>query len=612
MTEYGRGQGPGPWHPEDPLYGDQGWVQGEDPYRGQQDQQQPYPQQQYDAWGNPVVYDQHGYPQGQQQAYGADPSGQGGGHDPGHGRQGYPGEAGPQYPSYQQPQQPQQYGGQQAPQQYGGQQQPPAPQQYGNGWDTGRPQTPYGGEQSGQYGAGQDGYGQGDPYGQDGQGDPYGQGYPATGPAHGYQEPQPPAAPAEPADGDWDPERGEPEHPFFASDGDAGRARGGRERERDDENDEDGGGAADRHGRRGGGKPKKRRSGCACLVVAVVLVGGGGGAAYYGYHLYQDRFGPAPDYAGEGSGTVVVEIPDGATGIVMGNRLKEKGVVKSVDAFTEAQGSVPQGKTVQPGFYTLRKGMSAKSAVDLMLSPKSRNTLIVPEGYRNSWVYAQIDDRLGLAKGTTARTAKDDWKSLGLPKWANSDKDIKDPLEGFLFPSAYSVSKGQKPQDVLKRMVAQADKQYERLDIVGQSKKLDLKSPLQLVTVASLVNAEGLNHSDFEKMAEVVYNRLKPGNTETNGMLEFDSTYNYAMNQSKLDMTQAQLRKTDHPYNTYFYKGLPPGPIGNPGADALSGAMKPSKDGWYYFAAIGDKTTFTKTYKEHEKIADEVGKLQNQ
>ncbi|GAA4959198.1 hypothetical protein GCM10023238_27530 [Streptomyces heliomycini] len=77
-------------------------------------------------------------------------------------------------------------------------------------------------------------------------------------------------------------------------------------------------------------------------------------------------------------------------------------------------------------------------------------------------------------------------------------------------------------------------------------------------------------------MAEVIYNRLKTGNTETNGMLEFDSTYNYIKNQSKIDLTIAELRNYDNPYNTYFYKGLPPGPISNPGEDAVKGALDPT------------------------------------
>ncbi|WP_432160837.1 endolytic transglycosylase MltG [Streptomyces sp. NRRL F-5630] len=630
MTEYGRGQGQEPWHPEDPLYGDQGWGQQEQaPYgpegQGYPPQQPtpPQPQQQYDAWGRPIPQD-YGRQQYPQQGYGQqDPHAQ---QQP---PQGYEQPMYGQQQGYDQRQyEQQQYGGQPG---YQGQPQQPVqpqgyeqqgyphqqgPPSYGNGWDTGQQQVPYGADPHDPYGAVQQpGYPQAQ--------DPYAtpEAYPPPQPpgSRGAQTPQPPAphtpqaqvpapAPA-PERGEWDPDPDEPEHPFFASDGEAGRATGrrtkGRDDDRDDladdEDDEDGNGRA---GRRGGEKPKKRRGGCACLVVAVVLIGGGGGAAYYGYGLYQDRFGPPPDYAGEGSGTVVVEIPDGSSGIAMGNLLKEKGVVKSVEAFTAAQKANDKGTTLQSGFYTLHKGMSGESAVELMLDPKSRKTLIIPEGYRNAWIYAQIDGRLGLKEGTTAEVAKSDKKKLGLPKWADDDNDIKDPLEGFLYPSSYSVSKGQKPADVLKKMVAQANKQYEKIDVVGQAKKLHLDNPLDLVTVASMVNAEGKTHEDFRKMAEVIYNRLKPGNTETNGKIQFDSTYNYLTGRSEIKISSKEINSDPDPYNTYYHKGLPPGPIGNPGEEAFAAALNPTNDGWMYFVAVDGKedTQFAKTLTEFKKL----------
>jgi len=127
-----------------------------------------------------------------------------------------------------------------------------------------------------------------------------------------------------------------------------------------------------------------------------------------------------------------------------------------------------------------------------------------------------------------------------------------------------------------------------------------------------MAQAEGTSHDDYRKMAEVVYNRLKPGNPETYGSLEFDSTYNYIKNQSKIDLSIAELRRYDNPYNTYFVKGLPPGPIDNPGEDALKGALNPTKDGWYYFISLDGKTSkFTKTNAEHQKLVDKFNASRN-
>ncbi len=155
-------------------------------------------------------------------------------------------------------------------------------------------------------------------------------------------------------------------------------------------------------------------------------------------------------------------------------------------------------------------------------------------------------------------------------------------------------------------MVARATEKYESLGFETKSKSLGLEGPWELVTVASLVQAEGKTHDDFRKMSEVVYNRLKPTNTETNQKLQFDSTFNYLLGQSEIDISESEINSNPDPYNTYTNKGLPPGPIGNPGEEALQAALKPTRDGWMYFVATDgmDKTEFAKTIAEHQRLVD--------
>ncbi|ALU92798.1 MULTISPECIES: endolytic transglycosylase MltG [Streptomyces] len=581
MTEYGRGPGSEPWHPEDPLYGDQGW-DGRQAAHGQGqygDQQQSYPQDPYaQQHQNHQQYQGHQQqPYDQHQQYGQQQNHQ-------HQHQNH-----------------QQYGTPQDP--YA--QQPGAQPQYNGGWDTGQQAAmPYGAEPQ-------------DPYAQHPGGYDTGQDYYGTPEA--YPPPQPPGRreaapeqqpqqqqPHQQGSTDWDPDQPQEEtHPFFTgADDPADR----EPRDDDDDPDDDGSRSSrrDRGGkeRRGGKGKKKSRSGCACLVVSVVLVGGLGGVAYVGYTFWQKQFGAPADYAGSGSGEQVeVEIPEGAFGYDIANILRKKGVIKSSDAFVAAQNDNPKGKSLQAGVYLLNKEMSAASAITLMLDPKSQNALVIPEGTRNAKVYELIDTRLKLKKGTTADIAKTKAESLGLPDWADDNPDVKDPLEGFLYPAAYPVAKGSKPEDALKRMVSRANKEYGKLDLEGSAKKLGLKTPWELITVASLVQVEGKYKHDFDKVARVVYNRLKPGNMETVGRLEFDSTVNYIKGQSTLDIGAVDdLRKIDDPYNTYKIIGLPSGPISNPGADALHSAMNPTPGPWYYFVSINeDKTVFAETNEEHEK-----------
>nr|WSW70350.1 endolytic transglycosylase MltG [Streptomyces sp. NBC_00995] len=589
MTEYGRGPGSEPWHPEDPLYGDQGWggqqpAHGQSQYGGQQ--QDPYAQQPQDPYAQQQYQQQPQDPYAQQQHESQDPYAQ---------QQHEPQDPYAQHQQHQDPY------AQQSPYQqqpgYGTQHDPYAQQQasYSGGWDTGQQPAamPYDGQPEASYG-----YGETNDY--------YGtpEAYPPPQPP-GRREAEPAPAPAQ--NPDWDPEvQPEETHPFFTG-ADDGKAK-------DDEHDEDdpresrrgdGGGE-----RRGKGKKKKGRSGCACLVVSLVLAGGLGGVGYFGYSFYKDKFGSAPDYAGSGSGSVEVEIPKGAYGYDIGNILKKAGVVKSVDAFVSAQNENPKGKSIQAGVYLLHEEMSASEAVKMMVDPKSQNLLVIPEGFRNAAVYAMVDKKLNLKKGTTEDVAKSKKSDLGLPDWASGHKDLKDPLEGFLYPAAYPVTRETKPEAILQKMVSRSNEEYEKLDLEATAKKYKLDGPWQVLTVASLVQAEGLTHDDFRKMAEVVYNRLKPDNTATNRLLEFDSAFNYLSKQSEIKINLKKIRENPDPYNTYYHAGLPPGPISNPGDEALRATLSPTTGGWMFFISLdGKKTEFTKTAAEHAKLTAKFNEI---
>lgn len=579
MTEYGRGPGSEPWHPEDPLFGDIGW-EGQQAHVGQQSsydgQQQHYPEQpqqpqQYGDWGHGQQAD-YGQAQQQYQVYDEQ------------GHQQYPDQH-QQYGDQQQYNDQQQYADQ-SHQQYAGQQQ----QYQQGGWDGmgTHAQVPYAADP-------------GDPYGQ--QAAAYGEQQPDLyGTPDAFPPPEPPGkrrTEPEPEQVDWDPGPDEGEHAFFAGGGDD-------EDEADDEPEDGRRRGKGGKGKGKGGKEKKRRNGCACLVVVLVFGGGLAGVGYFGWHFYQNRFGSAPDYAGDGTGSVSVTIPKGAFGSDIGQKLKEAGVVKSVDAFVAAQSQNPDGKKIQAGVFLLKKKMSAAAAVKLMLDRKSQDNLIVAPGWRNAQVYAAIDKKLQVPDGTTKAVAKKEYKSLGLPSWANSNKDIKDPLEGFLYPGTYAAAKGMKPESVLKQLVAQASDKYGAIDLEAKAKALNLEDPLQVITVASLVQAEGKTHDDFRKMAEVVYNRLKTTNTETNRYLQFDSTFNYLKGQSNIHISESEINSNKDPYNTYTQKGLPPGPIDNPGDEALAAALNPTHDGWIYFVATDgeNKTEFAKTYAEFQALKD--------
>ncbi|SCK43991.1 endolytic transglycosylase MltG [Streptomyces sp. WMMB 322] len=555
MTEYGRGQSLPSWHPDDPLFGDKGWDGGRDgAYEGDGD---PYAGQYADPYGtgqHQVPQQQGYYGQQQQQYYGHggyETAGAGQSYDSGYG----PGATDPHgMPTVQDPyntgEQPGYYAGQQGfPQQHQPQQHPPQqhhPQQH-------HPQQ---------------GQGYSGPYAQPGR--------------EGFDAPPPARHDADPETG-WDPGPDQGEHAFFS--------------DRDDEDDDLDEGK--RSGRRNGSGETKRRSGCACLAVSVLLAGGLGTAAYFGYDLYQTYLAPAPDYPGKGSGQAQVRIPDGASIADMGNELQKAGVVKSAGAFVEAAQAEKKASGIQPGTYSLRKKMSGAAAVKLMLDPASQNALIISEGLRAKKIYELIDKKLGKAEGTTEKVAKKaDSTDLGLPAFAKGNP------EGFLFPSRYSVGENSDPLEVLRDMVKRAKAEHAKVDLAGEAKKAG-KTPEEIVTIASLIQAEAQQDSEFGKVSRVIYNRLGK-----NILLQFDSTINYAKGRSSLD-TSVEDTRLKSPYNTYLNRGLPPGPIDNPGHQAIEAALNPTKGNWIYFVTVkpGD-TRFTESKAEHDRNVQDFNREQ--
>ena len=462
------------------------------------------------------------------------------------------------------------YYGQQGQQQYQG---------HGQGYDD-----PYNTGQQPVYYPQQQGYPQQHPQAQ-GYDDPYN-----TGQQQAYYAPHPgeqggrgPHPEADPDTG-WDPGPDQGEHAFFA--------------DRDEDEDDDYDDGDSKRSRRNRGETK-RRSGCACLVVSVILAGGLGTAGYYGYSFYQRYLAPAPDYSGKGSGQTQVKIPDGASIADMGAQLQKSGVVKSAGAFVDAAQKEKKSSGIQPGTYSMRKRMSGAAAVKLMLDPASQNGLIISECLRAKAIYKMIDDKLRKPEGTTEKAAKNARAAeLGLPRFAKGNP------EGFLFPSRYSVGEKSDPVDVLRDMVGRAKAEHTKVDLAGEAKKIG-ETPEEVLTIASLIQAEAQQDDEFGKVSRVIYNRL-----QKDMRLGFDSTINYAKGRSSLD-TSVEDTRFKSPYNTYLYPGLPPGPIDNPGHQAIEAALKPTKGNWLYFVTVrpGD-TRFTASKAEHDRNVAEFNREQ--
>ncbi|HVT70104.1 MAG TPA: endolytic transglycosylase MltG, partial [Trebonia sp.] len=322
-------------------------------------------------------------------------------------------------------------------------------------------------------------------------------------------------------------------------------------------------------------------------VVAVVVIGGAvGGVIVYG--KYEARYHP-PDYTGAGTGAVTVQVMSGDTAFSLAPRLQQLGVIESARAFTNAaEASTAATGTgsggLQAGYYQLHYHMQASLAYAALVNPKDRvqTTVTIPEGKRAVDVIAIIAKQTKIPlkdfQQVLAKPAE-----LGLPSYANGK------VEGYLFPATYAVVPHETALQILQAMVQRFNVEAQQVNLVAAAKTVGL-TPAQVITEASLAQAEGGSVSDYPKIAEVINNRLAKGMH-----LQFDSTVLYGLGKYAVSATFKQIN-TPGPYNTYLNAGLPPGPIANPGDAAIQAILHPDHGDWLYFLTVpGGKSQFSAT-----------------
>jgi peptidoglycan lytic transglycosylase G len=341
-------------------------------------------------------------------------------------------------------------------------------------------------------------------------------------------------------------------------------------------------------GKRGGtaraaGKPAKRKRGFRriapwlALAVVLAMLGAAGGGYYYIWHTYLH---PA-DYSGDGTGSVTVQIKPGDAAATVGERLQALGVVASARAFENAAKASGQGSALEPGFYRLHEHMKASLAFALLLKPSSREQVkvTIPEGLRASRTISVLGRVTGELKAY--QQALKDVTALKLPAAAHGNP------EGYLFPATYQIQPGTKPLSVLQAMVLRFDQEAADVNLKVAAARGQLTES-EVITVASLIQAEGRHLSDFPKIAEVIYNRLND-----HMKLQLDSTVLFALNKYGILANNSDLQ-VNSSYNTYQRYGLPPGPIDSPGDAAIRAALHPDHGNLLYFVTVNPKTGLTK------------------
>lgn len=335
------------------------------------------------------------------------------------------------------------------------------------------------------------------------------------------------------------------------------------------------------------------KSGAAVIVALAVLVGGGVFVYQNLSQLWTTFTTGAEDYPGPGGEPVDITIPEGAGLATIGAILKDADVVRSVEAFTSAANANPDATKIQAGRYTLPKQIPGATAVEMLLDPNNRafDRVTIPEGLT---LERQLEV---LANATGApiedyRAALEDPASIQLSEMANGKP------EGFLFPNTYEYDPDDPVTPLLTRMATQFDVVARDIDFGAIAEDMNLTG-YDVVTVASIIEAE-VNQPEYRAMvSRVIYNRLKDDMP-----LQMDSTVHYAVGKRGGVTTTDEDRRNESPYNTYVHTGLPPGPINAPGQAALEAAADPAEGEWLYFVTVNldtGETKFAETFEEHER-----------
>ena len=292
------------------------------------------------------------------------------------------------------------------------------------------------------------------------------------------------------------------------------------------------------------------------------------------------------------------DVPAGSSSRAIAKQLVEQKLIRSEYGFRIALRYRGTGRHLQAGTYLLRQNMTLWELLDTF--EKGQVTLVswtVPEGLTTAAI-AELWEMSGFGTAEAFRKAAE---APGLLKrYGLTDKTV----EGYLFPNTYKFAKGTTTEKIVEMMLDEFKQQWtEEFDTAAQTLG---RTRHEIVTLASVIEKEAQSAPERPRISSVFHNRLTQ-----KWRLQADPTVLYALGNPERLLTRADLQ-IDSPYNTYKYKGLPPGPIANPGIDSIVAALQPEQTDYFYFVAIGEgKHHFSKTLSEHNRMIRKMRMLKD-
>jgi UPF0755 protein len=321
--------------------------------------------------------------------------------------------------------------------------------------------------------------------------------------------------------------------------------------------------------------------GNAIITILLIAMLGAGGAYYYGKRKLEAP-GPLPEEK-------IVNIPPRAGMTDIAEILQREGVIDNNRwAFIGSVFALKARSGLKPGEYQFQKNASLHEVIGTMVDGKVvQHAVTIPEGLTSEQIVARLSDN-DIFAGTVHEI----------------------PREGTLLPETYKFPRGTTRDQVIARM-QQAQKRVVAEIWEHRSADIPVKTPEQLVTLASIVEKETGKADERSRVAAVYVNRLRQ-----KMKLQSDPTIIYGLVGGKGTLGRPIKRSEimqPSPYNTYVVDGLPPGPIANPGRASLEAAANPARTRDLFFVADGTGGhTFTETYDQHQKNVAKLRAMEKQ
>jgi UPF0755 protein len=300
----------------------------------------------------------------------------------------------------------------------------------------------------------------------------------------------------------------------------------------------------------------------------------------------------------ESSAVIVVQDENDFGSVV--SQLKKSGIINYKGMFRLFATVTGGADNIAAGQYELTTDMDYRAILNSLSSSSSSRmtvTVTITEGMNLNQIFELLEESgVSTVEKLEDMAATHDYAFSFLQDLPLGDASR---LEGYLFPDTYTFYMGEDPKYVLNKMLVNFDSKVDddtRQQVWDQGYSIG-----QMLTIASMIEKE-TDGTDRATIASVIYNRLNNPNAGTQGYLQIDATIQYVLPEGEI-VSESDYQTVDSPYNTYLNKGLPPGPISNPGKASILAAINPESTNYYYYA-LGDDGLhhFFSSYSEFQNF----------